>query len=602
MTINAQPVTPTAPVLTLTQPTCSAPTGTITVTVQNPGETYSFDNGASFQSGNSRSGLAPGTYNVVIQSQGGCNSTANQADISTAPGSPASPTQSSDCSLGSGNARVTVMGPTGSGLEYSLDGNTYQASATFTGVANGSHTITVRNASGCTTTGDPFTISCGCTNAPALNLSSTSGSTCGTSPVTINGNTFSNATTVTITSNGAGSVSPSTTTSSPFAFTYTPSAADEGNNVTITVTTDNPSGAPCIPATLTYTLTVNDMPAAPAVGTITQPTCTTTTGSVILNNLPSGNWTINPGSLTGIGSSTTISSLNPGTYNYTVTNSAGCVSPASSNIVIDAVPGAPAGPSQTTDCSLGSGNATVTVTSPTGTGLEYSLDGVTYQAGTTFNGIANGNHTITVRNASGCTTSGTSFSVSCGCANAPALTLSSISGSTCRTNSVTITGNTFSNANNVTITSSGAGSVTPASATSSPFSFTYTPAAGDAGHNVTITLATDNPLGAPCSASTASYTLMVNSTPSAPVPGTITQPTCTTVTGGVVLNGLPSTGIWTINPGSIANTGTSTTISSLILVIITLQSPILTVVSHLHHPGLSLMQLQALLLHQQLEQ
>ena len=48
-TVNAQPATPTAPVTAVTQPTCATATGTITVTVQNAGETYSFDNGTNFQ-------------------------------------------------------------------------------------------------------------------------------------------------------------------------------------------------------------------------------------------------------------------------------------------------------------------------------------------------------------------------------------------------------------------------------------------------------------------------------------------------------------------------------------------------------------------------
>src|SRR5690606_13390689 len=34
-------------------------------------------------------------------------------------------------------------------------------------------------------------------------------------------------------------------------------------------------------------------PSAPTVGTITQTTCSSATGSVVLNNLPSGSWTIN---------------------------------------------------------------------------------------------------------------------------------------------------------------------------------------------------------------------------------------------------------------------------------------------------------------------
>ena len=38
-----------------------------------------------------------------------------------------------------------MTAPTGAGFEYSLDGGTFQASATFTGVPPGNHNVTVRN-------------------------------------------------------------------------------------------------------------------------------------------------------------------------------------------------------------------------------------------------------------------------------------------------------------------------------------------------------------------------------------------------------------------------------------------------------------------------
>lgn len=86
------------------------------------------------------------------------------------------------------------------------------------------------------------------------------------------------------------------------------------------------------------TVTVNVLPTVPTVGAITHPTCSFTTGNVILSGLPSGNWTINPGAITGNTASTTISGLPAGTYNYTVTNAAGCTSTASANVVINAQP------------------------------------------------------------------------------------------------------------------------------------------------------------------------------------------------------------------------------------------------------------------------
>src|SRR4029077_11728664 len=147
-------------------------------------------------------------------------------------------------------------------------------------------------------------------------------------------------------------------------------------------------------------------PTAPVVGVITQPTCAVATGSVVLSGLPAGNWTINPGNITGTGASTTINGLVAGTYNYTVTNAAGCISPASADVVINTQPGSPTAPvvgaiTQPT-CTvptgsvvlsgLPAGNWTINPGNITGTG-----------ASTTINGLAAGSYTFTVTSATGCT-------------------------------------------------------------------------------------------------------------------------------------------------------------------------------------------------------
>ena len=117
----------------------------------------------------------------------------------------------------------------------------------FSNVVNGTHRITVRNSSGCTTIGPEFSVNCGCANPPLLTLGATSGSTCGVTAVTVSGNTFGgSATSVTITDNGGGTVTPASSSTSPFSFTYTPTAADAGRTVIITVTTNNPLVYPAL--------------------------------------------------------------------------------------------------------------------------------------------------------------------------------------------------------------------------------------------------------------------------------------------------------------------------------------------------------------------
>ena len=365
--------------------------------------------------------------------------------------------------------------------------------------------------------------------------------------------------------------SPGGATQTGTGTTYTVTGLPAGTH-TFTVTNANGcTSAASVPVVIN---TPPAVPTAPVMGTVTQPTCAVTTGSVGISGLPStGTWTLtrNPGGSvsTGSGATYTATGIPAGTYTYTVTNAAGCTSPASVSITVNAPLPVPAAPVHTVNCDGGFNHAVITVTSPTGAGYEYRLNSGVWQTSNIFNDVANGNHTITVRNSSGCTTAGELFSVNCGCVNPPLLTLGSNSGSTCGITAVTVTGNTFGgSATSVTISENGGGTVTPASASASPFSFTYTPTAADAGRTVIITVTTNNPLGTPCAAASATFTLTVNALPAAPVPGTITHPTCASPAGSVVLNNLPATGDWTITrtPGgqTTNGSGTSTTITALV--------------------------------------
>ncbi|WKL46535.1 T9SS sorting signal type C domain-containing protein [Flavobacterium pectinovorum] len=75
----------------------------------------------------------------------------------------------------------------------------------------------------------------------------------------------------------------------------------------------------------------------PTTGIPTPVTCTTQ-GTVTLTDMPSGTWTLerNPGAVTtsGSGTSYTVTGLAVGTYTFRVTNSVGCKSPSTGNVVI----------------------------------------------------------------------------------------------------------------------------------------------------------------------------------------------------------------------------------------------------------------------------
>ena len=75
-----------SPVISVEQPNCTVGTGTITITSPTSGVTYSFDNGATFQTSNVKNGLLGGTYSIVIKNDiGGCTTIAKQTVVNNRP-------------------------------------------------------------------------------------------------------------------------------------------------------------------------------------------------------------------------------------------------------------------------------------------------------------------------------------------------------------------------------------------------------------------------------------------------------------------------------------------------------------------------------------
>ncbi len=381
---------PTIPVTLVTQPTCSVATGTITVTVQNVSDMYSFDNGVSFQASNIKSGLVAGSYNVIIKSIGGCSSAVSSATINALPTTPTTPivgtvTQPT-CSLATGSIVLSGL-PSGSWKinPGAISGSTI--STTISGLVAGTYNFTVTNSVGCNSAASTSVFINSQPNAPTIPVISVTQQTCSVATGTI---------TVTV-QNASDSYSFDN------GVTYQASNIKSGlvaGNYNVIIKSIGGCSSVVSPATINALPTT---PATPIVGTVTQPTCSLATGSIVLSGLPSGSWKINPGNITGSTTSSTISGLTAATYNFTVTNSTGCNSAASASVVINSQPTTPTIPITSVtqpSCSVATGTITVTVQNASDS---YSFDnGVSFQASNIKSGLVAGSYNVIIKSIGGC--------------------------------------------------------------------------------------------------------------------------------------------------------------------------------------------------------
>ena len=404
VTVAAPPAVLSIATLDVIDLTCST-TGTVpgSVTITASGGWGGFEYELADPSGavtgpqgnNTFTGLTDtsGNYTITVRDAGGCEITNTFSLTPTV--APVLEVIANSLCYDSATGLVLTANVTSGGVapfQYRLNGGAYQSNTNFTGLAPGSYTVEVIDSKNCTgiATIDVFPtmtanaalikdLDCSVPPDAEISLNITGGNPSFTYEVFLDGTLYQ-----------ASSAVPSipfsyfTTTAGTYTFTITDSQA-------------------CMITTNEVVVTDNVPPTSTPI--ITAVLCNGDANGVVNLNVSGG---IPPYAITFNGSAAstqqTYSGLSTGTYNYTVTDSKGCI--FNGTALVSEPDAIVLATNITTDYTCTSGAATVTVTSTVG-GVGpylYSIDGVNFSGTSTFTGLTEGSHTITVRDANQCTT------------------------------------------------------------------------------------------------------------------------------------------------------------------------------------------------------
>ncbi len=423
---------------------------------------------------------------------------------------------------------INISNPTGANFQYSIDGTNYQVSPLFSNLPVRSYNLTVKNIiANCISL--PINLSINAASLPAAATNTVIQPSCtnpsGTINVTaplapdlqysIDGTNYQTSTTFTNVAAGLYNLTVKNTTSTCVSLP---------TNVTI----DPPLTAPATPSS-----------------TITQPVCSNQDVAITVTaplgvNLQYSIDDIN------YQAATNFNNVVPGIYRLSVKNTTtNCISlPASISIITGT--GTPASPTAVVsiqpDCIVTTGTATVST--PLGNNYQYSFDGSTFQAGTTFTNLAPGSYNVIVKDiVNGCISTATPLTV-----NAiplpPAAPLVNTLQPTCAitTGSIIITSPT---GNDIEYSINGTAYQAGVSFTGlAPASYSFT------AKNVTTQC---------ISSATIAVVDIVPSPPQAPTIGDIIQPSCTSLKGTINISAPVGSNLeYSIN-GSGYQSGTSFT-------------------------------------------
>jgi gliding motility-associated-like protein len=388
VTVNPSPLKPDAYVSK--QPTCSSSTGTIIITSPSKaaGITYRLQKASFFVTSDDPvfTNVAPGTYDITYTINGGCSSFVETVTVDNAPTSTLSATATaSPIPCGQSSGLITVNAINGlAPYSFSINnGINYQQSNVFSNLAAGSHTIKVRDNTGCTY---DVTATIAQNNSTVTATANTSPISCGQSTGTITINASNGATPYTYSINGT-SYQTSNVFSNLSSGSYTVRVRDN-NGCTFDVT-----------ATITQTTST-----VTATASVSQISCGQTTGTITVNassGAPPYTYSINNGIT--YQQSNIFSNLATGSYSVRVKDNTGCTFDVSATINQNAT--AVTATATAPPISCGQSTGTITVNASNGTApYSYSINnGTSYQQSNIFTNLSTGSYSIRVRDNSGCT-------------------------------------------------------------------------------------------------------------------------------------------------------------------------------------------------------
>lgn len=176
----------------------------------------------------------------------------NQVDVNiTVFPFPSVPSYEVVCLPGSGTAVVTFSSPLDPNMLYSLDGINFQNSPVFSNVVNGTYILRFKDAENECEQILQFSVNCDCAKPAYLYIPVYDENICASDTFRLSDVQFGgSATNVTLKHNGTGVLSPLFSDEWPIEVMYIPGPGDTGNEITITISTDDPDGlAPCEPET-----------------------------------------------------------------------------------------------------------------------------------------------------------------------------------------------------------------------------------------------------------------------------------------------------------------------------------------------------------------
>ena len=427
-TVNLQPITPDIPTASVTQPTCTVSTGTITVTVPVPDAGISYTvtgiNPVVAATSNTTgifAGLKPGAYEVITTNAVGCTSKALSLTINIQPVTPSSPVATiitPTCALATGTITITTPAPD-AGISYTVAGTNPVVSPVnnvtgiFAGLNPGVYDVTTTNATGCISKASSYTINTQ-TDTPADPVVKITQTTCsvGTGSMTVTTPDLAAGISYTVTGTDPVVAPVKNTTG---IFTGLTSGVYD-------VTTTNALG--CISKAISSTINVQPVIPDDPIAKVTQPTFTVATGTITITSPAPGagnSYTvsgINPVVAAVSNTSGEFSGLKTGVYRVTTTNAAGCISRAI-GLAISIQPVRPPDPIATVtqpDCSVSTGTIKVTTPAP-GSVILYTIAGVnpvvtaTSNSTGVFSGLAPGDYDVTSTNAAGYISASTRYTI-----------------------------------------------------------------------------------------------------------------------------------------------------------------------------------------------